>query len=429
MQQMMFLNRMKGLGIAVLLVLVGIENAMTQDKVSKEELVKTIAASINQQNIDELKPHLSDDFQISGRVPPISVKILEQLVGQLNERVEEYSWKKTDLNSQGFQTHFYQFTYNGLGEREVSFIVNEQGKITELELVKMTVKTLEEPSKVMKPAKKVIEIPFQVKENLMLVEATINGEKKNFIFDSGSPRLILNQGHYGEPGSSEETKYSSLEGVHGNINSLDILTLSELNFYGIKMNDQKVLAADLSHLEVILETPIAGLIGYEIFEGYDLLFNYSTKTLRLIHPEQTQNFIAAMSARLSMSTIPIKLEKHIPLFEAAIAGQTLTLGLDSGASSNLLSDEWFKVLKSSITNTTETDLAGAEGKTNIVKKGNLSAFQVADAKLEAVPTIFKDISNLKQAYGKELGGLAGYEILSRQVTLVSYSQHKIYLFR
>lgn len=94
MQQMKLLNRMKGLGIAVLLVLVGFENAMAQDKVSKEELVEVIAASINQLNIDELKLHLSEDFQISGRVPPISVKILEQLVGQLNEQVEEYSFTK-----------------------------------------------------------------------------------------------------------------------------------------------------------------------------------------------------------------------------------------------------------------------------------------------------------------------------------------------
>ncbi|WP_169332219.1 pepsin/retropepsin-like aspartic protease family protein [Gracilimonas tropica] len=420
---------MKGLGIAVLLVLVGIENAMTQDKVSKEELVKTIAASINQQNIDELKPHLSDDFQISGRVPPISIKILEQLVSQLNEQVEEYYWKNTESNSDSTQTHFFHFSYSGLGEREVSFSVNEQGKITELELVKMTVKTLEEPSKVMKPAKKVIEIPFQVKENLMLVEATINGEKKNFIFDSGSPRLILNQGHYGEPGSSEETKYSSLEGVHGNINSLDILTLSELNFYGIKMNDQKVLAADLSHLEVILEIPIAGLIGYEVFEGYDLLFNYSTQTLRFIQPDQTQTFVTAMSAQLSMSSIPFELRQHIPLFEASVSGQTMTFGLDSGASTNLLSEDRYEELSGSLSSIRETDLTGADGRKEIVMKGTLDKLTIAEVDFDTTPTAFKDVSNLKQAYGKELDGLAGYEILSRQVTMVSYSQHKIYLFR
>ena len=420
---------LKGLGIAVLLVLVGFENAMAQDKLSKEELVEIIAASINQQNIDELKPHLSDGFQISGRVPPISVKILEQLVSQLNERVENYSWKNLESGSDGTQTHLYHFSYSSLGEREVSFSVNEQGKITELELVKMTVKTLEEPSKVSQPVDKILEVPFKVKENLMLVETTINGESKNFIFDSGSPRLILNQMHYGKPGSSEETKYSSLEGVHGNINNLDILTLSDLNFYGIEMKDQKVLAADLSHLEAILEIPIAGLIGYEIFEGYDLLFNYSTQTLRLIQPDQTQTFVMAMSAKLPMSSIPFELRQHIPLFEASVSGQTMIFGLDSGASTNLLSEDWYEELRGSLSSIRETDLTGADGRKEIVMKGTLDKLTIAEVDFDTTPTAFKDISNLKQAYGKELDGLVGYEILSRQVTMVSYSQHKIYIFR
>ncbi len=429
MQQMKFLNRMKELVIAVLLVLAGFENSMAQDKVSKEELVKVIAASINQQNIDKLKPHLSGDFQISGRVSPISVKILEQLVSQLNEQVEEYFFTKTEEDPSGSETYFYRFIYSGLGEREVTFRVNKDYKITELELVKMTVKTLEESSKVSQPADKFIEIPFEVEENLMLVQATVNGERKNFIFDSGSPRLILNQVHYGEPASSEETKYSSLEGVHGNINSLDILTLSDLNFYGIEMKDQKVLAADLSHLEAILEIPIAGLIGYEIFEGYDLLFNYSTKTLRFIQPDQTQSLVIAMNAQLSMSSTPFELKQHIPLFEASVSGQIMTFGLDSGASTNLLSVDWYEELSGSFSDIRESELTGADGRKEKVTKGALNKLTIAEVDFETLPTVFKEISNLKQAYDKELDGLLGYEILSRQVTLVSYAQEKMYLFR
>lgn len=421
--------RIKGLGIAVLLVLVGFESAMAQDKVSKEALVEVIAASINQQNIDELKPHLSGDFQISGRVPPISVKILEQLVGQLNEQVEEYSYTKTEEDSGESATHFYRFMYSGLGEREVSFRVNEDGKISELELVKMTVKTLEEPSKVMKPSNKIIEIPFQVKEKLMLVEAVINGEKKSFIFDSGSPRLILNKARYGEVKPKEGTKYSSLEGIHGNINSLDILTLSDFDFHGIQMNNQKVLAADLSHLEFILETPIAGLIGYEIFEGYDLLFNYSTGTLRLIQPDQTQNFVTAMSAQFSASSISFKLKQHIPIFEASVSGHSVKLGLDSGASSNLISESLFDTLKESVSNKRKADLTGADGGRKSVQKGDVNGLIIGDTKFESVPTIFKDIDNLKNAYGKELDGLAGYHFLSSQVTLISFTRKKIYLFK
>ncbi|SMO58183.1 aspartyl protease family protein [Gracilimonas mengyeensis] len=401
-----------------------------QEKSSKEKLVDRIVQSINNQSMEGLKPYLSDDFVISGRYSPISLKILEQLILQLNEQVNDYTWIKSEETLDGSVTHFYRFDYEGMGERQMSFSVNEDGKITEMELVNMKVKTLEEEPEVIKPTEKVIEIPFRLKEKLLLVDATIQGERKTFLFDSGSPRLILNQQHFStEATDSGATRFSSVEGVHRHINSLDIIELPDFNFHGIRMKNQQVLTADLSHLEATLHTPIVGLIGYEIFEGYDVLFNYGQQKLILIYPDQTKNFIAALSAQLSVSVIPFKLESHLPLFEASASGRQFTLGLDSGASSNLLSLNLIEPLEGSVSELHHTELSGADTNEQMVTKGVLDEIGIGDISYFSVPTIFKDITNLKKAYGDELEGLAGYELLSRQVSLISYSENTLYLFK
>jgi hypothetical protein len=421
---------MKGVKASYFLFLFAVLNTQlfAQDLRTKEEWVPIIVESINQQNVEVLRPFLADDFRISGRVPPISIKILEQLIKQLNEKVERTTWIESKTTTIGEETHYYKFQYSGMGEREVSFTVNADNKIKTLELVKMTVKTLEETAQITKPSAKILEVPFKVNENLMLVEAAINGELKTFIFDSGSPRLILNLVHYGEQAVENERKYSSLEGVHGSINSLDIVTVGEFDFHGIQMKDQKVLAADLSHLETTLETPLAGLVGYEIFKDYDLLYNYSTNTLRLIQPDQTRNFISALGTKLSASVIPFELKQHIPLIEVTISDQTLLLGLDSGASTNLLAKNWFDTLKAKRSKHTQTTLTGADGNDQVVLKADLSSLRIGKASYDSIPTVFKDIDNLKSAYGEKMEGLIGYEILHQQVTLVSYSQEMLFLF-
>lgn len=50
--------------------------------------------------------------------------------------------------------------------------------------------------------------------------------------------------------------------------------MEEINRHGIKIRDQEVICLDLSHLEDEPGQEVYGLIGFEMFRDYDLIFNY-----------------------------------------------------------------------------------------------------------------------------------------------------------
>ena len=95
---------------------------------------------------------------------------------------------------------------------------------------------------------------------LIAVDVLLNGQKRKFILDSGSPMVILNSKYIEQ--DSTERKISSVEGVNGKISGMDIEKIDSLDFSGIRMVNQKVITIDLAHLEEDLEFEIHGLIGY-----------------------------------------------------------------------------------------------------------------------------------------------------------------------
>lgn len=418
----------------VLLLMVTILNTQVYgqslDKSDADMLAGKIVESINGQSIDALTPFISEDFELSGRPMPLSLKILEQLVVQLNEEVSAYTWVKSEADDKGDSLYVYSFDYKLLGKRDVSFSVNELGKIHTLELVKIKVKTLEGKSAVSLPEEKIIEIPFRLQGNMILIDAFVNGSKGTFIFDSGSPRLILNQQHFGTKNSEEDVadRFSSLEGIHGNINNLDIITLDTFNFFGIKMAKQRVLTAELSSLASALEMPIAGLIGYEVFKGFDVLYDYERQKLSLIKAEKLPQYLVDLSANYRLSELAFVLKGHLPILSITVSDHKLMVGLDCGASTNLISENYYTMIKDMVSNMHESDLYGAQEGAERVKKGLLEEMLLGKIRLKNVPTVFKDISHLQKAYWEKMDGLIGFELLSKQLTLVSYSQGKLYFF-
>ncbi len=98
--------------------------------------------------------------------------------------------------------------------------------------------------------------------------------------------------------------------------------------------------SDLSHLENCTE--VYGLIGYDVYRDYDLLFDYKGKTLTLIDPDYTETFLK--EHKYEYDDVPIEMSKamrHIPLVNGRIGTANLTFGIDCGASSDLIdSGRW-----------------------------------------------------------------------------------------
>jgi len=261
------------------------------------------------------------------------------------------------------------------------------------------------------------------------VEVMLNNEKRMFLFDTGSPKVILNSKHLPKNDTIKHKTISSAKGAGGSISGMDIEKLEKLEFGGITMENQEVLTLDISHLEESLETDykIHGLIGYDLIKDYDLLFDYEKKELTLISPDFFDQYKNKQLSDNKFTMVPFDLSSHIPVITTQIGGKDYSFGIDCGAEVNLMDDELLKPMSKYLKQTKTDTLSGADKKGTAVTIGLIKKVIIGNKKFKKVETAFNDMSHLNNGYKLSIDGLTGYELLSRQKTLISYHRKQIIL--
>lgn len=393
-----------------------------------EYVVKEAVNAINGYSVETLRPYLSSDFECSGQKGDVASLVLNATIGKLeqsSDSVTKYE-KVSESRGDNTLTLVYSFTYSKLGERATTFVFNEENKIKSLELLKATVKHADKGFKFEKPQAKVITVPITLsKDNLIVTQAVINGEKHNFIIDSGCSSLYLNSKYFKEK-EDKGTHVGTSKDVNGNISGgQDVIQVYSFDFNGICADSIKVMMSDLSHLEN--GTEVYGLIGYDVYKDYDLLFDYRHKTLTLIDPDYTETFLK--EHRYKYEEVPFDMSKamrHIPIIKAQVDTASLTFGIDCGATSNLIdSERWdeFKNMMKRVKTTKLKGISNDEGKE--VHDGKLKRLKISGKTFRDTRTVFNNISHLNPNKDERIDGLIGYEILSRQKTIMSYRNKKL----
>jgi len=391
------------------------------------EIVEVTIESINNQSTEDLKAHLSDDFSIAGQKGEMAKMVLAQLFSQLGESVKSYDEVNQYRKDDGIQL-VYKIQYEKMGLVEATFTFSKKNLLKELSLFEMEVKTMNSETKVVNSHKDVIEIPFTMAGKLIAVKVLLDGEYSTFILDSGAPKVILNSKYITEINNNKKS-ISNTKGVNGNISGMDIIRINQLDFSGIKMNNEEVITMDLSHLEESLETKFHGLIGYDLIKDYDILFDYEKLTLTLINPAIFQKYWKENLSDATLERVPFDLETHIPIVKAQIGNKMVSYGIDCGAESNLLTDSLFHSLKKHTKDVKMDELLGADNQPQKVKNGKIKRTRIGNMCFKNLETLFSYISHLNEGYKIDIDGLIGYEVLHKQKTLISYDRSEIIFFK
>ena len=418
---------MKRIYLAVLL-LISTTYLKAQSLTDCENVVKETVNAINSYSSEAIQPYLSSDFECSGQKGDVAKLVLNAIIGkleQLNDSIMKYE-RTSESRDGNMLTLVYSFSYSKLGDRATTFVFNDENKIKSLELLKATVKQADKGFKFEKPQAKVLTVPITLsKNNLIVTQAVINGEKHNFIIDSGCPILYLNSKYF--RGSEDNgTRVSTSEDVNGKISGgQDVIYVDSFDFNGIHADSIKVMMSDLSHLEN--GTEVYGLIGYDVYKDYDLLFDYKSKTLTLIDPDYTETFLK--ENRYEYDEVPIEMSKamrHIPLINGQIDTVDLTFAIDCGAGGNLLDSGLWDEFKNNLRRVKTTTLKGVSNEEGMkVHEGKLKGLKIGGEAFRNTRTVFNNISHLNMSKDERIDGLIGYEVLSRQKTILSYRNKKL----
>jgi len=400
---------------------------IAQDITECTKVVDLTVTSINKQSTEELSKYLSDDFMIAGQKGVVAKMVLKQLLSQLGETVKSHHQEDV-IESENELVLKYNIDYENKGMKEATFTFNRDNLLKGLELFEMEVKTMNGESEVQKPDNSIIEIPFNLAGKFIVVDVELDGDKKPFILDTGSLKVILNSKHMPDFDSDKKT-ISSNKGVNGNISGMDISKVNKLDFGGIQLIDQKVVTLDLSKLEEELGIEFYGLIGYELIKEFDIIMDYERQVLILINPDDYEKYRVENLSDNTLEKIPFSLESHIPVVKAQIHGESYFFGIDSGAETNLIDNRLWTRLKQCVRDIGTDELSEAGPITKEVKTGKIKKTKIGNILYKNLDTVFSDISHLNNSYKIKLDGIMGYELLSNQTTLISYRRKEMILIR
>ena len=259
---------------------------------------------------------------------------------------------------------------------------------------------------------------FQLKEGLILVKASVDGQTGLFILDTGAPCLILNARRF-EVEESEDQIVS----VSQNVVTKEKV-VAQFFWDCIEKKHFKAIAIDLTHLEQSLGSPILGLIGYEMIQKNEILIDYDQQK---IEQYPTRKSILHESEKASLS-IPFEMSGHLPMFSVEIEDYVLHLAFDSAAESNML-DFVYKEKLSSENDPKLIIFRGADQKDFLVTAANISATSINDKTFEDMEYLFKDVQHIRDIGHKKFDGLLGHPFIEACGRVsINYKKKQIFVW-
>ncbi len=252
-------------------------------------------------------------------------------------------------------------------------------------------------------------IPLKQVGRLFLIEATVDGQRGNFVFDTGAVGLVLNKTYYRNAVSTSQSA-----GISGTSISSGTLKVKEMSIGDIQIRHINADVANLGNIENKRHVRILGLIGMDILKGYEMIVDVRQHNLKLIRIDRRGNYADdvdfSFQADLESRVV---LRNGIMFLRGEIAGKKMDFCLDTGAESNVLCSSCRKDILSSVSISRKTELTGMGGRTVEVLYGAMTDFTLNEVQFSPMQTIVTSLAALSAAYDFPVDGVLGYDFFAR----------------
>lgn len=249
------------------------------------------------------------------------------------------------------------------------------------------------------------EITFKNLAGIILIPARINGTEGWVAFDTGAMQTALNKNYFFELGG-KTTEVAKFDGELATTGAMET-HLREFSLDGITINDLPVLLMDMAYVENSLKTiepelRFLGSAGIEIVGKAPVLVDYERSRVTL-DPDIDTN---------DTERLPLSMEA-LPVITLDLAGEPHRFVLDTGANTCLLSGELSGKIETS-------PVPNSPGVCTIplIRAGGREYVDVTAA--------FTDLSHIQKRV--DVDGVIGYQILSKQLSLLDFPNGAVYLF-
>lgn len=262
-----------------------------------------------------------------------------------------------------------------------------------------------------------ITIPMKRAGRLMLIEARIDGQEGNLIFDTGATGLVLNRSYFRNYVKQEAV---TAQGITGSAGQVDRITVEEIRIAELGYSSVPADLANLGHLENRRGIKVLGLFGCDMIRRFETVIDIENSSLQFHLLDKRGNRISAGNGAQDCDVL-YKLENQVPviLLKGTVAGNPLYFCFDTGAETNVINKSAPKKVLNSITITRRSDLGGAGTGSGEVLFGTLNDFSIGGRQISGMGTIITSLLPLSEAYGRNIDGMLGYDFVRQGVITIN----------
>jgi predicted aspartyl protease len=273
------------------------------------------------------------------------------------------------------------------------------------------------------PETDMLTIPLKKAGRLFMIEAIVDNQGGNLIFDTGASGLVMNKTYFRQHLKIES---QNSNGITGQVGEVDKINLDNINISGLSINRMQASLTDLGHIENRRGVKVLGLIGFEVFKEFEIVIDASNNELQLHRIDSKGNRVNSTSKYVKPDvTQPVEIIRNILFLKGTVGGKLLRFCLDTGAETNVISSRSSKNVLNTININRKSNLSGAGRKSVEVLFGNMNDFVLAGHQLKNMETIVTQLDALNEAYGVDIDGMLGYNFLIQGIISVNFPKRQL----
>ena len=249
-------------------------------------------------------------------------------------------------------------------------------------------------------------VDFTLVNGLIILEASVDSKKGNYILDTGCSFIALNEDAHQEGDIFIE---SSDFDAHASATEIQ-----EFTFGNIKKEQLQAVKFDMAPIEQALGIVIDGVIGTEVTVGYNVLIDYELNKVSFISNRSTANLMDVFDYTVSKA----KLSNHLnqSFITIDIQGESLTMLLDSGANISVLDQQFKKRFDS---------LQRSFGKTS-TDDFTIDSVHLANVSIDQFSVMYTDLSKFQDELSFD--GILSLSAINASKMLFDFDKGQVYFF-
>jgi len=253
-------------------------------------------------------------------------------------------------------------------------------------------------------------IPLKRAGRLLLIDAKVEDQNGNLVFDTGANGLVLNSTYFRD---HVRTNGTETGGITGAVGKVERIWIEKIGFGELTYQKLRADVVNLGHIENRRGVKILGLVGFSMMKNLEIVINAENNELRLFRLDREGNRIAGTSPGIKTDhTQKIEGNGNILFLKGSIAGKILNFCFDTGAETNTISSAANKNILSTLTITRRMELK--------VLFGRMNDFSLGEKKIAGMETIVTSLYAMSEAYNTRIDGMLGFSFLEQGTVSINF---------